>query len=93
MKSEEIINRHRKELIKLNIIFSQEGDGTFTRNVDIGDGTITKEIYVGDGIFVPENCGICNYCDNLYDCDNNFDEDRVRKCLAEKTKTIIGGTI
>lgn len=93
MKAEKIIDRHRKELIQLGIDFSQEGDGTFTRNVNIGDGTIIKEIYVGDGIFVPENCWICDYCDNLYDCDNNFDEDRVRKCIVEKTKEIIDGTV
>lgn len=38
-----------------------------------------------------ENCWICNYCDNLYDCDNNFDEERVRKCISEKTQKIMEG--
>lgn len=28
----------------------------------------------------------CNYCNNLYDCDNNYDEIRVTECINKKLK-------
>ena len=38
-----------------------------------------------------ENIGMCNYCNYLYDCDNNYDEERVRECIKNKVNILKKG--
>ena len=29
---------------------------------------------------------ICNYCEKLYECDNNYDKKEVEKCINKKRR-------